>query len=139
LTYNQNVEKMIAKRSGKIKIMYLVLEILKKARSLKYQVEPVWVSRDNPFLQKADAISKGVDTDNWAVSNEDATHLSSLYKPFTIDLFASSFNTKNERFYSRSAEDGSSGVDAFAQDWAGECALAAPPVFLIMRSLERPR
>jgi hypothetical protein len=119
LTDNQNVKKMIAIGSGKIKIMYLVLEILKRAGSLKYQVEPVWVSRDNTFLQKADAISEGVDTDNWAVSNEDATHLSSLYGPFTIDLFASSFNTKNERFYSRSAKDGSSGVDAFAQDWAG--------------------
>jgi hypothetical protein len=46
LTDNQNVEKMIAKGLGKIKIMYLVLEILKRARSLKYQVEPVWVSRD---------------------------------------------------------------------------------------------
>jgi hypothetical protein len=66
LTDNQNVEKMIAKGSGKIKIMRLVLEILRSARDLKFQVEPVWVSRDNPFLQKADAISKGIDTDNWA-------------------------------------------------------------------------
>jgi hypothetical protein len=137
LTDNQNVEKMIAKGSGKIKIMYLVLEILKKARSLKYQVEPVWVSRDNTFLQKADAISNGVDTDNWAVSNEDATHLSSLYGRFTIDLFASSFNTKNKRFYSRSDKDGSSGVDALAQDVASECALAAPPVSLIMRTIRK--
>jgi hypothetical protein len=122
---------------GKIKIMLLVLEILKSARGLKYRVEPVWVSRDNPFLQKANAISKGVDTDNWAVLEEDATHLSSLYGPFKIDLFASSFNNKNKRFYSRSAKDRSSGEDAFAQNWAGECTLAAPPVSLIMHTIRK--
>jgi hypothetical protein len=68
LTDNQKVEKMIAKSSGKIKIMRL----LRSARDLKLQVEPVWVWRDNPFLQKAKAISKGIDTDNWAISEDDA-------------------------------------------------------------------
>jgi hypothetical protein len=40
---NQNVKKMIAKGSGKIKIIRQVLEILRCARDLKFQVEPVWV------------------------------------------------------------------------------------------------
>jgi hypothetical protein len=137
LTDNQNVEKMIAKGSGKIKIMRLVLEILRSARDLKFQVEPVWVSRDNPFLQKADAISKGIDRNNWAISEDDAAQLSVVFGEFLIDLFASRGNTKCKRFYTRSAEDGCLGVDAFAQNWAGECALAAPPVSLIMRTIRK--
>jgi hypothetical protein len=67
LTDNQNVEKMLAKGSGKIWIMKLVLDILKRGRTLLLDLQPVWVSRDNPFLLKADAISKGVDADNWEV------------------------------------------------------------------------
>jgi hypothetical protein len=43
LTDNANVEKMIAKGSGKLRIAKLVLEILHKARALKFGVEPVWV------------------------------------------------------------------------------------------------
>jgi hypothetical protein len=33
------------------------------------------VSRDNPFLLKADATSKGIDTDDWEVSRADYHHL----------------------------------------------------------------
>jgi hypothetical protein len=38
LTNNANVEKMIAKGSGKLRITKLVLEILRKARTLKFGV-----------------------------------------------------------------------------------------------------
>jgi hypothetical protein len=59
--YNPNVEKMIAKGSGKLRITRVVLEILRKGRALKYNVNPIRVSRDNSFLQKADCLSKGID------------------------------------------------------------------------------
>jgi hypothetical protein len=58
---------MIAKGSGKLRITLVVLEILRKGRALKYDVHPIWVSRDNPFLQKANCLSKGINTDNWRV------------------------------------------------------------------------
>jgi hypothetical protein len=38
-------------------------------------------------------------------------------------------------FYSRSFEEGTIGVDSFAQRWAGECAFAAPPASLVMRTI----
>jgi hypothetical protein len=66
LTDNANVEKMIAKGSGKLRITRVVLEILRKGRALKYDVHSIWVSRDNPFLQKTDCLSKGFDSDNGA-------------------------------------------------------------------------
>jgi hypothetical protein len=50
LTDNANVEKMLAKGSGKLKITRLVLQILHKGRGLKFDLQPIWVSRVNPFL-----------------------------------------------------------------------------------------
>jgi hypothetical protein len=129
LTDNANVEKMTAKGSGKLQIAKLVLEILRKARALKFGVEPVWVSRDNPFLQKADCLSKGIDSDNWGISEEDFCHLGALFGPFTIDLFATSDNAKCLRFYSMSFEEGALGVDSFAQKWVGS-ALSQHPLYL---------
>jgi hypothetical protein len=126
LTDNQNVEKMLAKGSGKIRIMKLVLDILERGRRLLFDLQPVWISRDNPFLLKADAISKGVDTDNWEVSRADYDHLNLLFGPFSINLFATSDNAKAARFYSRSWEMGTQGVDSFTQNWQGERAYAAP-------------
>jgi hypothetical protein len=58
LTDNANVEKMLAKGSGKLRITRLVLEILRKGPELHYDVHPIWVSRDNPFLQKADCCQR---------------------------------------------------------------------------------
>jgi hypothetical protein len=60
-----------------------------------------------------------------------------VFGEFWMDLFASRGNTKYDRFYTRSAEDGCLGVDAFARGWASECALAAPPVSLIMRTIRK--
>jgi hypothetical protein len=73
LTDNQNVEKMLSKGSGKLRIMKLVLDILSRGRSLKLDIQPIWVSRDNPCPLKADAISKGIDTDNWEICCDKAT------------------------------------------------------------------
>jgi hypothetical protein len=55
LTDNQNVEKF--------HIMKLVRDILRRGRALMMDVQPIWVSRENPLLLKADAISKGINTD----------------------------------------------------------------------------
>jgi hypothetical protein len=69
LTDNANVEG-----SGKLRITKLVLEILRKVRSLKFGVDPVWVSREYPFFQKADCLSKGIYSDNWGISEEYFCH-----------------------------------------------------------------
>jgi hypothetical protein len=94
--------------------MKLLLDILRMGRLLLLDLQPIWVSRDNPLLLKAVA------------------HLSALFGPFTVDLFATKLNAKCKRFYSRSWEKVSAGVDAFAWDWTGECIYAAPPVTLFL-------
>jgi hypothetical protein len=130
LTDNQNVEKILAKGSGILRLTKLGLDILRVSRKLLFNVQPIWVSRDNPFLLKADAISKGIDTDNWEVSSEDFQQLTGLFGPFSVDLFATSSNAKCKRFYSRSLEKGTLGIDAFAQNWQGECVYATPQYLL---------
>jgi hypothetical protein len=137
LTDNSNVEKFLSKGSGKLKITRLALQILKIGRELKFDVQPIWVSRDNPFLQKADCLLKGIDSDNWEVKQEDFECIEGLFGPFSIDLFATSANAKCVRLYARSFESGALGVDCFAQKWAGECVYAATPVSLIMRTIRK--
>jgi hypothetical protein len=100
-------------------------------------LQPIWVSQENPFLLKADAISKGMDTDNWELVDSDFVQLSTLFGPFTIDLFATNETAKCGRFYSRSFEEGALGVDAFAQEWSGESVFAAPSVSLVMRTIRK--
>jgi hypothetical protein len=107
--------------------MELVLDILRRCRKLLFDLQPIWVSRDNPFLLKADAISKGIDTDNWSILESDFEQLSILAGPFLVDLFATRESAKCSKFYTRSWERGCSGVDSFAQSWAGYCAFADPP------------
>jgi hypothetical protein len=100
LTNNQNVEKILSKGSGILRLTKLVLDILQTAWALEFDIQPVWVSRENPFLLKADTISKGIDTDNWDITEKDFYHLSGLFGPFSIDLFATRDNAKCKRFYS---------------------------------------
>jgi hypothetical protein len=137
LTDNQNVEKILSKGSGILRLTKLVLDILRTARALEFDIQPVSVSRKNHFLLKAEGISKGIDTDNWDITEEYFYHLSGLFGIFSIDLFATRDNAKCERFYSQSFEKGTLGVDAFARHWEDECAYAAPPVALVMRTIRK--
>jgi hypothetical protein len=137
LTDNQNVKKMLQKGSGKPWIMKLIQDILRIGRLLLLDLQPIWVSRDNPFLLKADTISKGIYTDNWGVTGDNVAHLLALFGMFTMDLLAIKLNMKCKRFFSRSWEEGSAGVNAFAWDWSGECIYAAPPVTLVLRLIKK--
>jgi hypothetical protein len=86
---------------------------------------------------KADAFSKGIDTDIWEITNADFQQLSALFGPFSVDLFATRVNAKCAKFFTRSFEEGTSGVDCFVQDWTGECIYAAPPVLLVLRTIRK--
>jgi hypothetical protein len=84
----------------------VVLEILRKGRALKYDVHPIWVSGDNRFLQKADCLSKGIDSDNWSVGAEDFSNLEVRFGHFTIDLFAGGITLRTLSFRTRSFRPG---------------------------------
>jgi hypothetical protein len=119
LTYNSSVTKFLSKGSSKLAIMLQILHLLRSAWDLSLDLCQIWVSRDNPLLQKADALSKAVDTDNWSVCEGDFDFLASSFGPFTVDLFAVADNAKVARFFSFSFEAGCLSVDAFSFSWDG--------------------
>jgi hypothetical protein len=84
-------------------------------------------------LQKANALSKAVDTDNWSVCEGDFDFLASSFGPLKVDLFAVADNAKVARFFSFSFEAGCLSVDAFSFSWDGEWAYVAPPVSMVLR------
>ena len=88
-----------------------------------------WIPREFNF--EADAISKFKDCDDWQLSHEFFLVLESKWGPHTLDCFASFYNAKTTRFYSRFWNPGTSGVDAFYQSWEGENYFVVPPVSII--------
>ena len=61
--------------------------------------------------------------------------LDDKWGPYTIDRFASFYNTQLPRFNSRFWNPGSEAVDAFTCDWGGENNWWCPPIYLIPRIL----
>ena len=92
-----------------------------------------WVPRR--LNQRADAISRIVEVDDWQVSVDFFNVLNSCWGPFTVDLFANNINFKVKKFYSRFWTDGTAGVDCFAFDWHGENCWVVPPVRLVGKTI----
>ena len=93
--------------------------------------------RTDPRLLKADAASKGVDTDTWELPNDVFCLLEKWFGVFSIDLFADFSNTKKERFYSKFWHKSSLGVDALVYSWEGEHALLVPPVSIALKAFKK--
>jgi hypothetical protein len=134
---NQNVAKFLTKGSGNAEIMRTVMRILGRARTLLLDVFPIWVPREDGRIQRADALTKGVDSDEWSIHRADFDDIRLGYGRFTVDLFATSRNSKCDRFYSADYDPASDGTDAFSRSWNGEVAFAALPIALIARTVRK--
>jgi hypothetical protein len=137
LTDNSAVASIFLRGSGDLTLMRQTLQILELARGLNLDLQPVWVSRSDPRLQKADALSKHVNTDDWSVSQVAFRDLEKMVGVFTVDLFASAFNYKVKKYYSYAYTSSCAGVDAFTASWDGEVAYCAPPISLIFRVIRK--
>ena len=84
-----------------------------------------WIPRT--MNQKADMISKLVDTDDWQILSDFFILIDRLWGPHTVDCFATYYNKKINRFFSRYWNPGTFGVDAFFQSWKNENCLLVPP------------
>jgi hypothetical protein len=126
LTDSENVVRIFGRGSGDLSLMRLALQVLELALKLNLDLNPIWVSRTDPRLQKADAMTKQVNTDDWSIHPEAFCTLQSWFGKFSVDLFASSDNFKVAKFYSYAFSADSTGVDAFSMSWEGERAYCAP-------------
>ena len=134
---NQATVGIIAKGSMKEACHQFAIEIFNFCHSNAIDLTLQWVPREEN--KKADEISRLpeiLDTDDWGISSEFFTVLNKRWGPFTVDCFANSYNTKCNKFYSMFFVPGSSGIDAFSQNWSGEMCLMVPPVAIIGRCLE---
>ena len=93
-----------------------------------------WIPRT--MNQKADMISKLDDTDDWQILSDFFILIDRLWGPHTVDCFATYYNKKINRFFSRYWNPGTFGVDAFFQSWKNENCLLAPPVDLVPQTLK---
>jgi hypothetical protein len=67
---SENVARIFQQGSGDLTLMRLALQVLELALKLNLDFNPIWVSRTDPWLQKADAMTKQVNTDDWSIHPE---------------------------------------------------------------------
>jgi hypothetical protein len=137
LTDSENVARIFRRGSGDLSLMRLALQVLEMVLRLNLDFHPIWVSRTDPRLQKADALTKQVNTDDWSISPEAFGMVKSWFGRLTMDLFASADNFKVAIFYSYAFSADSAGEDAFSMSWEGKRAYCAPPIALILRTIRK--
>ena len=130
-TDNQKVTRIINRGSTKPDLQTLAEEIVNLCNHHRVSVIPVWVPRDNNHF--ADYLSKLTDVNDWGIHSDIYQWLNTLWGPFTVDRFATWYNTKCIRFNSRFWNPGSEGVDAFIQNWQGENNRVVPPSSQLIR------
>jgi hypothetical protein len=137
LTDSKNVARIFRRGSGDMALMRLALQLLELALELKLDLIVIWISRSDPRLQKVDALTKQVNSDDWSVHPDAFITLQQWFGVFSIDLFASPENFKVARCYSYSFSARSAGVDAFSLSWEGKNAYCAPLITLILRVIRK--
>jgi hypothetical protein len=118
-------------------LMRLALQVLELALKLNLDLNPIWVSLVDPRLQKADALTKQVNSDDWSVHPDAFGTLQQWFGKFSVSLFASPENFKVAKYYSYSFSASSAGVNAFSMSWEGENTYCAPPIALILRAIRK--
>ncbi len=136
-TDNKGVISIILKFSPKEYLQTLAEAIFSFCFSIGCVLEPVWIPRTNNEI--ADWASRIIDLDDWRVRPEIFTILDRRFGPHTIDRFADHKNCQLRRFNSRYCVPGTSGVDAFAQDWSNENNWLVPPLFLVPQTIQHLR
>ena len=110
-----------------------LVNLYRLLHTLRLRLEPIWVPRTHFLIQLADSASKFRDTDDWGLNRNSFRILEQLSpEKFTLDAFANCTNKQLDKFFSKTQSPGSSGVNAFMQDWSSEFIYACPPVNLVI-------
>ena len=132
-TDSQGAAKIVQVGSMKFNLHKLAFDIFSFCFKFGIDLDIQWIPRS--LNDKADYLSKIVDRDDWELAPETFHQLNDHWGPFTLDCFATSYNKKVDKFFSRFWNPDTSGVDAFFQDWSGENCLVVPPVVLLSKVL----
>lgn len=108
-------------------INFVVKQIFEFCWQHNIELTVQWVPRC--LNERADILSKLHDGDDWML-NPKFFHIFDSHPewgPHTVDIFASELNHHCDQFYSLYHCPSTSGVDAFAHNWAGENCWINPP------------
>lgn len=134
---NESSVRIINNGSMKPACHQFALEIFKTCFDNSISLNMEWVPRgENKLADAISRLSDVIDTDDWGISKEFFKLLDTRFGPFTLDCFANFYNAKLPKFYSMFFVPGTSGVDSFCFNWAGEVCLLVPPVAVVGRCLE---
>ena len=133
LTDSQVLVTWLQKGSKVLTIQRKLVELFSLLHKLKIKIVPIWKPRDNRLISLADQISKYRDTDDWGISRKYFRVLEFVFNTsFTLDVFANGSNGKVTKFFSKVAAPGSSGINAYMQDWSNDICYVCPPVKLVI-------
>jgi hypothetical protein len=116
-TDNMNAAVICTKGSTKPRLNKYAVAIAKLAQSKSVKINVIWIPRILNYV--ADYISVLMDFMDYSIKQ---CHFDSICSGFgirlDIDLFASDYNKKCEKFFSLTYSPGTVGVDAFNYDWS---------------------
>ena len=98
-TDNQATAKIVEVGSMKLQLHTLALKMFKICYEHSIHLDIEWIPRY--CNTRADFISKLVDFDDWQVTEDVFKDLDSLWGPHTVDCFATYYNRKIVRYFSR--------------------------------------
>lgn len=134
-TDNKNVVSIIQKGSKRADLQEKAIEIHEVCNRCHININPVWICRDRN--KKADELSRCSDSDDWYIDYKMFKILDDQWGKHTIDRFSNDYNSHCEKFNSRWWCPGTSGVDAFKQNWASELNWWVPPPRLICKTINK--
>ena len=127
-TDNQNVARIVNCGSRVPALQDLAMDIFQTCLLNSVSNDMQWIPRD--LNSAADDISKFIDHDDYTINDTVFNALDDLWGPHTCDRFACPDNAKVQCFNTRFYQPGSSGVNAFSQDWSNHNNWLCPPVYL---------
>ncbi|MES9879251.1 MAG: DNA N-6-adenine-methyltransferase [Sedimenticola sp.] len=135
LSDNQNVCSILKVGSRKANLQDIAVDIRGICDFQNIAIVPKWVPRADNMV--ADRLSKTYDCDDWQIAEHVFSVLNVEWGPFDVDRFASNLNNKCVVFNSKWWCPGTSGVDAFEQNWQKLHNWVVPPPSLILRVVEK--
>ena len=134
-TDNQGVKSIITKGSMKTELQDIAYSIFRMCLSQSISLEIEWIPRSEN--EKSNYLSKILDFDDWGISFAVLDMIQSRYGALQVDWFASNYNAKLPKFYSRFWNPSCAGVDAFAESWGNQFGLFVPPISIIYRVIKK--
>ena len=113
---NQTVVRIVNCASRVPALQDLAMDIFQTCLLNGVSIDMQWIPRD--INSEADDISKFTDRDDYTINDTIFNALDDLWGPNNCHRFACPYNAKVQCFNTRFYQPGSSGLNAFSQDWS---------------------